>query len=89
VTASSLPQPRRKKDIIAQTNPLTAARLLYDRKEAARMLSISIRTLDYLIAAKQFDIRRLGRKVMILHGSLSRFAQGNHYESPKEMAAAA
>jgi hypothetical protein len=27
-------------------------RLLYDRKEAARQLSISVRSLDYIIAAK-------------------------------------
>ena len=32
-----------------------APRLLYDRKEAARQLSISVRSLDYLIAGKQFN----------------------------------
>lgn len=54
-------------------------RLLYDRKEAARQLSISIRTLDYLIAGKTFQTRRLGRKVMIPHSELVRFASANHY----------
>lgn len=59
----------------------TAPRLLYDRKEAARQLSISIRSLDYLLARQAFDTRRIGKKVLITHASLVRFAQGNHYES--------
>jgi hypothetical protein len=54
-------------------------RLLYDRKGAARQLSISVRSLDYLIAGKQLDTSRIGKKVMISHGVLSRFAKGNHY----------
>lgn len=58
------------------------ARLLYDRKTAARMLSISVRSLDYLIAAKRLDTRRIGKKVLVTHRSLVQFAQGNHYESP-------
>lgn len=58
------------------------ARLLYDRKTAARMLSISVRSLDYLIAAKRLDTRRIGKKVLITHRSLTQFAQANHYESP-------
>jgi len=63
--------------------------LLYDRKEAARQLSISVRSLDYLIAAKQFDTRRIGKKVLIPHASLVRFAQANHYDSPKEISVTA
>ena len=58
------------------------ARLLYDRKTAARMLSISVRSLDYLIAAKRLDTRRIGKKVLVTHRSLIQFAQENHYESP-------
>ena len=54
------------------------SRLLYDRKEAARQLSISVRSLDYLIAAKKLDTRRIGRKTLIPHGELVRFAKGNH-----------
>lgn len=55
------------------------ARLLYDRKTAARMLSISVRSLDYIIAAKGFDTRRIGRKVLVTHASLVRYASGNHF----------
>ena len=57
-----------------------APRLLYDRKEAARQLSISVRSIDYLLAQKKFDTRRVGRKVLITHASLVRFAQSNHFE---------
>ena len=50
------------------------ARLLYDRKEAARQLSVSVRTLDYIIAAKGLDTRRIGRKVLVTRASLMRYA---------------
>ena len=53
--------------------------MLYDRKEAARQLSISVRSLDYLIAGKTFQTRRIGKKVMIPHSELVRFASANHY----------
>jgi hypothetical protein len=56
------------------------ARLLYDRKTAARMLSISVRSLDYIIAGKGgLDTRRIGRKVLVTHASLVRYASGNHF----------
>ena len=55
-----------------------APRLLYSRKEAARQISVSIRSLDYIIASKQLDTRRIGKKVLIPHGELVRYARGNH-----------
>ena len=57
-----------------------ASRMLYDRKEAARQLSISVRSLDYIIAARQLETRRIGKKVLIVHTSLVRYSQGNHYD---------
>jgi hypothetical protein len=54
-------------------------RLLYDRKTAAKMLSISVRSLDYIIAAKGLDTRRIGRKVLVTNASLTRYAAGNHF----------
>ena len=54
-------------------------RLLYTRKEAARQLSISVRSLDYLIAMKQLATRRVGKRVMIPHGELIRFAKADHF----------
>ena len=42
--------------------PDPVPRLLYDRKEAARQLSISVRSLDYLLAAKNFKTRKIGER---------------------------
>ena len=56
-------------------------KFLYSRKEAAHSLGISVRSLDYLIAAKQLDTRRIGKKVLITRASLVAFASGNHYGS--------
>jgi len=61
--------------------PISAHLLLYDRKEAAHQLSISVRSLDYKIAAKQLDTRRIGKKVLVPYASLVRFASTNHYEA--------
>ena len=55
-------------------------RMLYDRKSAAVQLSISVRSLDYLIAAKRLATRRIGKKVLIPRGELLRFARGDHPE---------
>ena len=44
--------------------------LALSKLEAARMLGVSIRTVDRLIALKQLPIRRLGRRVLIPRNSL-------------------
>jgi hypothetical protein len=63
----------------ATITPITSARLLYSRREAARQLSISVRSLDYILAGRELETRRIGRKVLITHASLVRYSQGNHY----------
>lgn len=65
--------------IDSRKQPYPGSRLLYDRKESARQISISIRSLDYLIAAKTFRTIRIGKKVMIPHSELVRYASSNHY----------
>ena len=55
-------------------------KFLFSRKEAAYSLGISVRSLDYLIAGKQLDTRRIGKKVLVTRGSLAAFASANHYE---------
>ena len=50
-------------------------RMLYDRKEAARQLSISVDTLDRLIGTKQLTARRVGRKVLLPHVELMKFSR--------------
>jgi hypothetical protein len=53
--------------VIARKRPQTGSdeRLLVGRQEAAKMLSISCRALDYLIANKQLPTRRIECRVLI------------------------
>jgi excisionase family DNA binding protein len=51
-------------------------KLLYTRNEAAVMLNISIRKLDYLIEDKVLPVRRIGTRVLVTRESLERFARG-------------
>ena len=53
-------------------------RLLYSRKLAAQQLSLSVRALDYLIQQQKIATRRIGKKVLVHHTELARFARGNH-----------
>jgi excisionase family DNA binding protein len=53
-------------------------RLLVGRREAADLLSISARALDYLVANKQLTTRRIGSRVLIPISELQRFARADH-----------
>jgi Helix-turn-helix domain len=53
-------------------------RLLVGRREAAEMLSISQRALDYLLAQRQLQTRRVGGRVLIPMNELRRFARADH-----------
>ncbi len=48
--------------------------------EAAAVLSISQRALDYLVANKQLQVRRIGSRVLIPRSELLRFARADHPE---------
>jgi excisionase family DNA binding protein len=48
-------------------------KLAYSRKEAARMLSISIRQLDYLVDANEIPVMRVGARVLVTHQTLQQF----------------
>jgi hypothetical protein len=91
-TASGLHVPRQLSPRAVKRTSRNGAdvetRLLYDRKEAARQLSVSVRSLDYIIAAKGLDTRRIGRKVLVTRASLMRYASGNHFDAVKESTAA-
>lgn len=54
------------------------SRLLYDRKTAAKMLSISLRSLAYLLSRGEIHFRRIGAKTLIPHSELVSFARGHH-----------
>jgi hypothetical protein len=55
-------------------------KLLVGRHEAAKMLSISCRAVDYLVASKQLIIRRIGSRVLIPVSALERYCNSDHPE---------
>jgi excisionase family DNA binding protein len=55
-------------------------KLLLSRQEAAELLSISRRSLDYLIANRAINVRRIGSRVLIPSQDLLRFASVDHPE---------
>ena len=73
---SELNEVRRRRPARAGVSP--EDKLLVGRSEAADMLSISCRALDYLIASKMLSVRRIGARVLIPAGELKRFAQNDH-----------
>jgi hypothetical protein len=56
----------------------TEDRLFVGRSEAAQMLSISCRALDYLIGKKQLNTRRIGTRVLIPMADLLHFCRSDH-----------
>ena len=56
----------------------TEDRLFVGRSEAAQMLSISCRALDYLIGKKQLNTRRIGTRVLIPMADLLHFSRSDH-----------
>jgi excisionase family DNA binding protein len=54
------------------------AALALSKLEAARMLGVSIRTVDRLIALKHLSVRRLGRRVLIPRNSLQNLLRSDH-----------
>jgi excisionase family DNA binding protein len=53
-------------------------KLLVGREEAAEMLSISRRAMDYLVAPNQLSFRRIGSRVLIPVSDLKRFSRADH-----------
>ena len=49
-------------------------KLLYAKKEAAAMLSISVRSLEYLIVRGELKVRRFGGRTLVHHKELERRA---------------
>lgn len=56
------------------------AKLLVSREEAAQLLSISVRGVDYLVAAKRLSARRIGTRVLIPIEDVHKFARSDHPE---------
>jgi hypothetical protein len=64
----------------SRATPSKAGKILVSRNEAAEMLSISCRALDYLLASKQIIIRRIGARVLIPISDLERYSGSDHPE---------
>jgi hypothetical protein len=73
-----------------ETSP-APPRLLYSRKECAYQLSLSMRALDYLIAAGRLRTRKIGGRILIAHDELIRFSRADRSEpmTPERVSAAA
>jgi hypothetical protein len=75
------PRPQsRKRNPPAKATTTPDAKLLVSRGEAAAILSISIRGVDYYIATKQFSTRRVGTRVLIPIEDVRKFARADHPE---------
>jgi excisionase family DNA binding protein len=49
--------------------------LLLSKQEAARLLGLSIRSLEHLISRKEILVRRIGRRVLIARAAVESFAK--------------
>jgi len=56
----------------------TPAKILYTKREAAQLLSISVRSLEYLIFSHQLPARRIGRRVLLHRDAVDQFARRDH-----------
>ncbi len=56
-------------------------RILYGKKDAAKLLSISIRKLEYLIRKGEIVVRRVDRRVLVSYEELLRFARQDDNEA--------
>jgi hypothetical protein len=58
----------------------TVEKLLYSRRDTAEALSLSVRSVDYLITTGRLTTRRVGGKILIPAGAVRRFAREDHPE---------
>jgi hypothetical protein len=56
------------------------AKLLVSRKEAAGIVSLSLRSIDGLLASKQLPFRKIGNRTLIPLAALQKFARMDHPE---------
>src|ERR1700756_2647168 len=56
-------------------------KLLYSRRDTAEALSLSIRSIDYLIPPGRLPARRVGGKILIPASAVRRFAREDHPDS--------
>jgi len=69
---------RKKPPVTATVHP--KEKLLVSQDEAAHMLSISRRSVEYLVATKKLSTRRIGTRTLIPIEDVRRFARSDHPE---------
>jgi hypothetical protein len=62
-------------------------KLLYSRRDTAEALSLSIRSIDYLITTGRLTARRVGGKILIPASAVRRFAREDHPDSVRSRSA--
>jgi excisionase family DNA binding protein len=65
---------------ISVIDSLPLQKLLHTKRDAATLLSISLRTVDTLIAVKELKPIRIGRRVLISDEELRKFCKSSHPE---------
>lgn len=68
----------RKRKPPAKATSSSDGKLLVSRREAAAILSISIRGVDYMIADGRLSTRRIANRVLIPTEEIRKFAQSDH-----------
>jgi excisionase family DNA binding protein len=58
--------------------------LLLSKYEAARLLGLSIRSLEHLISRKEIPTRRIGRRVLITRSTIESFAKAQNSDGTSE-----
>ena len=64
----------------ARVQVAPGSKILVSREEAAQLLSISVRGIDYLLATRRLPFRKIGGRVLISVAELRKYAQGDHPE---------
>jgi excisionase family DNA binding protein len=62
---------------MAETNE----KILVGRRDAAELLSVSSRTIDYLVSSKALRPRRIGARVLFLRSELETFARRHNSDT--------
>jgi hypothetical protein len=58
-------------------------RIFHDKRSTAATLGISVRTLENLVAMREINPRRIGRRVLFEAREIERFARRDHRTKPQ------
>jgi excisionase family DNA binding protein len=64
----------------ARVQVAPSSKILVSREEAAQLLSISVRGIDYLLAGRRLPFRKIGGRVLIPVAELRKYARGDDPE---------